>query len=113
MQKIAVVAAGTVAKDVAGRVAAWPFRAHLVDEAEKYDAMRAATVALATSGTVSTELALAAQVRRTLALYEGSRDMIELGAHQPGINETLDKAIEAHPGLSRDLGEMVGRMLRG
>jgi lipid-A-disaccharide synthase len=57
--EIAVVAAGTVARDVAGRVAAWPFRAHLVDEAEKYDAMRAATVALATSGTVSTELALA------------------------------------------------------
>ena len=57
--EVAVVAAGTVAKDVAGRVAAWPFRVHLVDEAEKYDAMRAATVALATSGTVSTELALA------------------------------------------------------
>lgn len=57
--EIAVVAAGTVAKDVAGRVAAWPFRVHLVDETEKYDAMRAATVALATSGTVSTELALA------------------------------------------------------
>lgn len=57
--EIAVVAAGTVAHDVAGRIAAWPFRVHLVDEAEKYDAMRAATVALATSGTVSTELALA------------------------------------------------------
>ncbi|SPU52785.1 Lipid-A-disaccharide synthase [Brevundimonas vesicularis] len=57
--EVAVVAAGTVAHDVAGRVAAWPFRVHLVDEAEKYDAMRAATVALATSGTVSTELALA------------------------------------------------------
>ena len=57
--QVAVVAAGTVADDVAGRVAAWPFRVHLVQEAEKYDAMRAATVALATSGTVSTELALA------------------------------------------------------
>lgn len=57
--EVAVVAAGTVAADVVGRVAAWPFRVHLVDEAEKYDAMRAATVALATSGTVSTELALA------------------------------------------------------
>ena len=57
--EVAVVAAGTVAKDVAGRVAAWPFRVHLVSEAEKYDAMRAATAALATSGTVSTELALA------------------------------------------------------
>lgn len=57
--EIAVVAAGTVASDVAGRVAAWPFRVNLVNEGEKYDAMRAADVALATSGTVSTELALA------------------------------------------------------
>lgn len=57
--EIAVVAAGTVAADVTGRIAAWPFRVHLVDETEKYDAMRAADVALATSGTVSTELALA------------------------------------------------------
>ncbi|WP_312596428.1 lipid-A-disaccharide synthase [Brevundimonas sp.] len=57
--EIAVIAAGTVAGDVAGRIATWPFRVHLVDEAEKYDAMRAADVALATSGTVSTELALA------------------------------------------------------
>lgn len=56
---VAVVAAGTVADDVAGRVAAWPMRVHLVAEDEKYDAMKAATAALATSGTVSTELALA------------------------------------------------------
>lgn len=53
--EVAVVAAGTVAQDVASRIASWPFRVHMVDEAEKYDAMRAATVALATSGTVSTE----------------------------------------------------------
>lgn len=57
--EVAVVAAGTVAADVTTRVAAWPFRAHLVSEADKYSAMKAATVALATSGTVSTELALA------------------------------------------------------
>jgi len=57
--EVAVVTAGTVAADVTARVAAWPFRAHLVTEADKYAAMRAATVALATSGTVSTELALA------------------------------------------------------
>jgi lipid-A-disaccharide synthase len=57
--EVAVVAAGTVADDVTARIAAWPFRAHLVAEPEKYAAMRAATVALATSGTVSTELALA------------------------------------------------------
>ena len=57
--QVAVVVAGTVAEDVTARVATWPFRVHLVQEADKYDAMRAATVALATSGTVSTELALA------------------------------------------------------
>ncbi|MES2833955.1 MAG: lipid-A-disaccharide synthase [Pseudomonadota bacterium] len=57
--EVAVVVAGTVAADVTARVAAWPFRVHLVQETDKYDAMRAATVALATSGTVSTELALA------------------------------------------------------
>lgn len=57
--EVAVVAAGPVADRVTAEVASWPFRAHLVQEAEKYSAMKAATVALATSGTVSTELALA------------------------------------------------------
>lgn len=56
---VAVVAASTVADDVASRVAAWPIPVHVVSEADKYSAMKAATVALATSGTVSTELALA------------------------------------------------------
>ena len=45
--------------ELRARVATWPFRAHVVGEDQKYAAMRAATVALATSGTVSTELALA------------------------------------------------------
>ena len=57
--EVAVVAAGAVADRVTAEVATWPFRAHLVPESEKYAAMKAATVALATSGTVSTELALA------------------------------------------------------
>ena len=57
--EIAVVAADTVAEDVAARAAAWPVRTQLVGETDKYSAMKAATVALATSGTVSTELALA------------------------------------------------------
>lgn len=57
--EVAVIVAGTVKDDVTARVAAWPFRVHLVEEDEKYDAMKAATAALATSGTVSTELALA------------------------------------------------------
>ena len=57
--QVAVGVAGTVAEDVTDRLAAWPFRVHHVDEAAKYDAMKACDVALAASGTVSTELALA------------------------------------------------------
>jgi len=57
---VVVPVADTVAEAVRGRIAGWPFRAHLVeDEAAKRDAFKAATVALACSGTVSTELALA------------------------------------------------------
>ena len=42
------------------RVAGWSHRAHVIeDEAGKFDAMKAATVALACSGTVTTEIALA------------------------------------------------------
>jgi lipid-A-disaccharide synthase len=45
---------------VKARVAGWPHRAHVIEGEEgKLDAMRAATVALACSGTVTTELALA------------------------------------------------------
>ncbi len=58
--KLVVVGAPTVRDQVRAWVAGFQFRAHLVeDEAGKRDAMKAATVALACSGTVSTELALA------------------------------------------------------
>ncbi|HEV7352648.1 MAG TPA: lipid-A-disaccharide synthase [Brevundimonas sp.] len=57
--EVILAAAGPVAESVRTRVAAWPFRVHLVDEDRKYAAMRLADAALATSGTVSTELALA------------------------------------------------------
>ena len=57
---VVVPAASTVAAAVKARVAGWPFRAHVIeDEALKDDAMVAGTVALACSGTVTTELALA------------------------------------------------------
>ena len=57
---VVVPAASTVAHTVKARVAAWPFRAHVIeDDRLKDDAMVAATVALACSGTVTTELALA------------------------------------------------------
>ncbi len=57
---VVVAAASTVADKVKMLVAGWRHRAHVVEgEAGKRDAMRAATVALACSGTVTTELALA------------------------------------------------------
>lgn len=57
---VVVPAAPTVAEMVKARVAGWPHRAHVVEgEQGKLDAMKAATVALACSGTVTTELALA------------------------------------------------------
>jgi lipid-A-disaccharide synthase len=58
--QVVVPAAPTVAEMVKARVAGWPHRAHVVEGDEaKLDAMKAATVALACSGTVTTELALA------------------------------------------------------
>lgn len=58
--RVVVVGADTVRDQVAAWVAGLPFRAHLVeDDAAKRDAMKAATVALACSGTVTIELALA------------------------------------------------------
>lgn len=57
---VIVPAAPTVAELVKARVAGWPYRAHVVEgESAKRDAMKAATVALACSGTVTTELAVA------------------------------------------------------
>jgi len=57
---VVVPAAPTVAEMVKARVAGWSHRAHVVEGDEgKLDAMKAATVALACSGTVTTELALA------------------------------------------------------
>lgn len=46
-----------------------------------------------------TQAALASEVRRHLATYEGSRDLVELGAHQRGTNTALDAAIDLKPGL--------------
>jgi lipid-A-disaccharide synthase len=58
--KIAVVIAETVRDDVLGRISTWPFRTYPIEgDAAKFDAMKGATVSLACSGSVSTELALA------------------------------------------------------
>ena len=57
---LVVAAAPTVTEIVRTRVAGWPHRAHVIEgDAAKLDAMKAATLALACSGTVTTELALA------------------------------------------------------
>ncbi len=58
--EVVMPAAPTVAAAVRTRAAGWPFRAHVLEgEADKLDAMRLATVALACSETVTTELAIA------------------------------------------------------
>lgn len=43
--------------------------------------------------------ALAKEAKRHLAVYEASRDLIELGAHQRGANPELDRAVELKPAL--------------
>jgi flagellum-specific ATP synthase len=45
------------------------------------------------------EQAVAREAKRLQAVYEGSRDLIELGAHQPGANPGLDQAIAIKPAL--------------
>ncbi|WP_293416653.1 lipid-A-disaccharide synthase [Phenylobacterium sp.] len=58
--EVVIPAAPTVAAMVKDQVAGWPDKVHVVEgEEAKLDAMKAATVALACSGTVTTELALA------------------------------------------------------
>ena len=58
--QVVIAPAPTVADQVAARAAGWPFRAHVILDAEgRRDAMAAADVALACSGTVTTELAVA------------------------------------------------------
>jgi lipid-A-disaccharide synthase len=57
--KVVVIAADTVAEAVKTRVAGWRRRAHVIEgDAGKLNAMAAATVAIACSGTVTTELAI-------------------------------------------------------
>ncbi|HUO22726.1 MAG TPA: lipid-A-disaccharide synthase, partial [Caulobacteraceae bacterium] len=58
--QLVLVAAPTVAEAVRAQAAGWAYAPHIIEgEALKADAMRAATLALACSGTVTTELALA------------------------------------------------------
>jgi flagellum-specific ATP synthase len=42
---------------------------------------------------------MAMEARQHMAVYEASRDLIELGAHQPGVNLGLDRAVALKPAL--------------
>ena len=117
--EVAVVAAGTVAADVAGRVAAWPFRAHVVQEADKYDAMKAANAALATSGTISTELALAGAPMVIAYKIDGLSYVLMkrlvTAKHITLFNIAADEAIAPefiqHEATPQALAKAVGRLL--
>ncbi len=45
----------------------------------------------------------AREARGVLAVFEGSRDLVELGAHQRGINAALDRAVDLKPLLDEVL----------
>ncbi|MFA6985143.1 MAG: FliI/YscN family ATPase [Arenimonas sp.] len=58
------------------------------------------------------EQAVAREAKRLLAMYESSRDLIELGAHQPGANPALDQAIELKPALDAVFTQTPDRSVR-
>jgi flagellum-specific ATP synthase len=49
------------------------------------------------------EQATAREVKKQMAVYAASRDLIELGAHQRGVNAALDAAIDAKAPIDRIL----------
>ena len=58
------------------------------------------------------EQALIRETRQRLATYEGSRDLVELGAHQRGANPLLDRAIDVKPALDAVLTQAAGVSIR-
>lgn len=50
-----------------------------------------------------TEQAIARDVKKQMAVYAASRDLIELGAHQRGVNAALDAAIDVKAPLDKVL----------
>jgi len=117
--EVAVVAAGTVAAGAAGRGAASAVRAHVVQEADKYDAMKAANAALATSGTVSTELALAGAPMIIAYKIDGLSYVLMkrlvTAKHITLFNIAADEAIAPefiqHEATPQALAKAVGRLL--
>jgi flagellum-specific ATP synthase len=57
-------------------------------------------------------LKLARDLRRLYSLYQQNKDLISVGAYQPGSDPRIDKAIERHPAivefLQQDMEESVG-----
>ena len=45
-------------------------------------------------------MAAARKIREALAIYEESKDLIELGAYTPGTNPALDAAIRMQPEIA-------------
>lgn len=58
------------------------------------------------------EVALARQARKQLAVFQSSRDLIELGAYQAGINPELDTAVGTKPGLDELLQQTPSQCVR-
>lgn len=56
------------------------------------------------------EQAVVREVKRLIATYEGSRDLIELGAHQRGVNPLLDAAVDRKPMLDAVLSQVPGEV---
>jgi flagellum-specific ATP synthase len=54
---------------------------------------------------------MARELRRLYSLYQQNRDLISVGAYQPGSDHRIDKAIEKNPGilefLQQDMDEPV------
>jgi flagellum-specific ATP synthase len=47
------------------------------------------------------DLRVAGEAKRQLAIYAASKDLVELGAHQRGANPDLDRAVDLKPELDR------------
>ena len=53
------------------------------------------------------DLAAARKLRAALAMYEESRDLLEIGAYVPGTNPRLDHALRLEPEISTFLRQDV------
>ena len=114
--QVVLVAAPSVAAAVKARLAGWPVRPHLIEDAQgKDDAFAAATVALACSGTVTTELAAAGcpmvvAYRLGRVTYEIARRIVRtryitlfnIAADAPIAPELIQDACNG-PALAREL----------